>query len=106
MAHNPAFDFQLDPLNTAFLGEDLSDVSSIAESINYELNDAESAKLAMIRSARALLADAEQRLARYQVKVASGNVKKNSASDKKKKLTRLRREVKEAEVWLNTLINS
>ena len=103
MAHNPAFDFQLDPLNTAFLGEDLSDVSSIAESINYELNDAESA---MIRSARALLADAEQRLARYQVKVASGNVKKDSASDKKKKLTRLRREVKEAEVWLNTLINS
>jgi hypothetical protein len=103
MAHNPAFDFQLDPLNTAFLGEDLSDVSSIAESINYELNDAESA---MIRSARALLADAEQRLARYQVKVASGNVKKESAFDKKKKLTRLRREVKEAEVWLNTLINS
>lgn len=103
MAHNPAFDFQLDPLNTAFLGEDLSDVSSIAESINYELNDAESA---MIRSAQALLADAEQRLARYQVKVASGNVKKDSASDKKKKLTRLRREVKEAEVWLNTLINS
>jgi len=103
MAHNPAFDFQLDPLNTAFLGEDLSDVSSIAESINYELNDAESA---MIRSAQALLADAEQRLARYQVKVASGNVKKDSASDKKKKLTRLRREVKEAEVRLNTLINS
>jgi len=102
MAHNPAFDFQLDPLNTAFLGEDLSDVSSIAESINYELNDAESA---MIRSARALLANAEQRLARYQVKVASGNVKKDSASDKKKKLARLRRKVEEAEVWLDTLIN-
>lgn len=106
MAHDPDFDLQLDPLNTAFIGEDLSDMSSIAESIDYQLNDSYSAKLGMIQSAQALLADAEQKLTRYQVKIAFGTVKKDSASDKQKKLTGLKREVQKAELWLNTLINS
>lgn len=106
MAHDPDFDLKLDPLNTAFIGEDLSDVSSDAGSIDYQLNESYSAKLAMIHSARVLLADAEQKLTMYQVKVANGTAKKDSASAKQKKLTGLKREVQKAEIWLNTLINS
>ena len=106
MAHDSAFSLQPDPLNTAFIGEDLSDVSSLPESIDYQLTDPEPAKLEMIQSAQALLADAEQKLMRYHVKLASGNVKKDSASDRQKKLTRLKREVQKAELLLNTLINS
>jgi hypothetical protein len=106
MAHDPAFGLQPDLLNTAFdLG---SVVSSLPESIDYQAEmeaDApqapDPAKLAMIQSARALLADAEQKLMRFQNKKLH-----LSSADKKKKLEQLQDAVIQAEVWLNTLINS
>jgi hypothetical protein len=106
MSHDPDFDIQLDPLNVAFFESDVSDVSSIAESIDYRLNEPDPAKLAMIESARALLADAEQKLTRYQAKITCGVGKKDGVGSRQRKLVRLTREVQKAEIWLNTLINS
>jgi len=106
MAHDPAFGLQPDLLNTAFdLG---SDVSSLPESIDYQAEmeaDApqapDPAKLAMIQSAQALLADAEERL-----RLFNNNPSHVSTAVKKKKLEQLQDAVVRAEVWLNTLINS
>jgi len=102
MAHDPDFDLTLDPLNTAFLGEDLSDVSSLPESINYQLNDTDPA----IESAKALLANAKQKLMRYTLTLENGIGKKDSVSNKQKKLARLTHEVQKAELCLDALINS
>jgi hypothetical protein len=98
MAHDPDFDLQLDPLNTAFDGS--SDVSSLPESIHYQA-EFDPGKLAMIQSAQALLADAKRRLERFQK-----NTPHVSSAVKKKQLMRLEDAVIQAEVWLNTLINS
>ena len=106
MAHDPAFDLESDPLNTAF--DRGSDVSSLPESIDYQAEmeaDApqapDPAKLAMIQSARALLAEAEEGLI-----LSKNNQPHVSTAAKKKKLEQLQDAVIQAEVWLNTLINS
>ena len=103
MAHDPDFDLPLNPLDTAFDGG--SDVSSLPESIHYQddfVNEPPTpAKLAMIQSAQALLADAERRLMQFQNKKVYA-----STADRLIKLKELEDGVLEAEVWLNTLINS
>lgn len=98
MAHDSAFDLQPDPLNTAFDGG--SDVSSLPDSIDYQV-EFDPGKLAMIQSAKALLADAEERLAWFQK-----NPPHVSTATKKKQLMKLEDAVIRAEVWLDTLINS
>ena len=105
MAHNPAFDLQLNPLDTAFDGG--SDVSSLPDSIDYQAEFEEPpalsdpAKLAMIQSAQALLADAERRLMRFQNKKSHV-----STADRLLKLKELEDGVLEAQRWLNMLIKS
>ena len=105
MEHNSAFDLQLDPLDTAFDGG--SEVSSLPDSIDYQpefeeppaLSDP--AKWAMIESAQALLAEAEQKLARFRKKKVYA-----STAARLIKLEELQVEVVKAQRWLITLVNS
>jgi hypothetical protein len=103
MEHDPNFDFPSDLLNTAFDGG--SDVSSLPDSIPYQdefVNEPPTpAKLAMIQSAQALLADAERRLMRFQNKKVYA-----STAERLIKLKELEDGVLEAQRWLNTLVNS
>ena len=105
MEHDPDFNFPLNPLDTAF--DAGSEISSLPDSIEYQAEFEEPralsdpAKLAMIQSAQALLADAEQKLARFRKKKVY-----TSTAERLLKLEELQVAVVDAQRWLSTLINS
>jgi hypothetical protein len=105
MEHDPDFNFPSNPLDTAF--DAGSEISSLPDSIDYQAEFEEPralsdpAKLAMIQSAQALLADAEQKLVRFQKKKVYA-----SAAARLLKLEELHAAVIDAQHWLSTLINS
>ena len=94
-----------DRLNTAF--DAGSEISSLPDSIEYQAEFEEPralsdpAKLAMIQSAQAMLADAEQKLARFRKKKVYA-----STAERLLKLEELQVAVVDAQRWLSTLINS
>ena len=105
MEHDPDFNVPSNLLDTAF--DAGSEISSLPDSIDYQAEFAEPralsdpAKLAMIQSAQAMLADAEQKLARFRKKKVYA-----STAERLLKLEELQVAVVDAQRWLSTLINS